>query len=234
MASLLSSLTAFLPSSISFAEKIPVFDKERAQRVVQFFDNQRKVDYWPEERLKRWELKKEQLKEYEQIDPHDRWFPITFDSNGKIFFGEISQQYIYTKNYPTLQEATTIAVEAMAKKLHWEGQTHLMGMSLVQYQMVAGEKYGMHFHQDASRYTMTILLNDETGWTGGDLLFRSMSFNWIQQTIHYKQGYGILFTNEGKQHSVTEMTPVSNKMTERTIMTVHEKYPLLDDDVEMI
>ncbi len=215
---------------ISFAEKIPVFDSSQTEEVVRCFNQQSKTDdYWPEERLKRWELRKAQPKGYENEDPHDSWFPISFDENGEISSGEISQQYRYAHNYPVLKEAAEVAAQTLAKKMHWENQTHLMGISFVQHQMMPGQEYKMDFHQDDSRYTFVILLNDEKGWRGGDLRFRSLSYQWIQQTVHYQQGYGILFANEGKQHAFTTMTSLSSQMVDRTILTIHEKPPPISE-----
>lgn len=208
----------------SFAEKIPIFQKEETNAITRFFNDQnKKQDYWPEEHLRRWELKKVQPKGYENVDPHDSWFPIAFDADGYIASGELSQQYSYTHDYLVLQKATKIAVERLAKKMGWANETHLMGISLVQHQMEPGQIYNMRFHQDESRYTLVVLLNDETGWSGGDLQFRSLSYQWIQRTILHQQGHGILFANEGKQHAVTDMTPIADKITERTILTIHEK-----------
>lgn len=215
---------SFLNDCFTYADRLQIFNSSTSEKIAHFFNAQdKKRDYWSEEHIQRWELVKRQPASYEKVDPHDSWFPITFNNKGEIACGEISQQYTHTKNYPDLQQATKVAVEALAKKMRWENQTHLMGMSLVQHQMKPEQEYQIDFHQDASRYTLVILLNDEQGWSGGDLQFRSLTFPWIRQTVTHQQGYGILFTNQGQQHAVTPMQTSSEKMTERTILTIHEK-----------
>jgi hypothetical protein len=214
----------FLLPSLSFADKIAVFNQETANQLVTFFDQQNKEeDYLPEETIQRWELKKDQPAGMDEVDPHDSWFEIKFDDQGKVISGELSQQYRYAKDYAILQEATKVAAEAMAKQLGWKNETHWMGMSLMQSQMVSGKEYSLHFHQDLSRHTMVVLLNDEKKWEGGHLKFRSFFCPVIQQTYLPQQGYGVLFSNEGKQHAVTPMTNHSNKIVERTILTIHER-----------
>lgn len=219
---------SYFSSLNGFAEKIPVFNTQETEKIVGFFNSQDKESgYFLEEPLKRWELAKIQPKDKEEEDPHDTWFEISFNAKGEISSGEITQQYTWAKDYEIVKNGAKKAVEAMAKRMHWENQTHLMGISLIQHQMEPEEKYKMHFHQDASRYTMVVLLNDQTKWQGGELEFRSMSSHKDRKPYTPEQGHGILFSNEGKQHRLKEMS-VKTERAERTILTIHEKLQILE------
>lgn len=174
-------------------------------------------DFFTDRVYERRGLAKEQPDSHRFVNPHNTWFDVTFDKEGNVADEKITLPYAYAPNYKTIKKTVAIALKWMAAQLNWQGETRQMGMSIMQHHALhkGVPTQPIPWHRDASDHTLVLLLDDENQWEGGD-------FHFQDQVFQPKKGYGVLFTNEGTQHSLDSFTPKSEGI-DRTILTIHEK-----------
>lgn len=205
----------------NFCTKLPFFEKKTAMILKDFFNDQSKESYFQDLVNNRWGLKK--------LDPFSGRQKVIFDVNGHVLEENVSLCYSHYKNYDTFQKIVIIAIEKFAEAMKWSNGTYQMSISFMQHQLNSNVVTpGIEFHRDSSDYTAIIMLDDSldemNGWEGGHFLFRSLELPSREHTITPELGYGILFSNSGTQHAVTQMKVKSNSLqwADRTIFTIHE------------
>lgn len=178
--------------------------------------------FFHEERYDRWGLSKRQPPSHRYDNPHNSWFPVSFDENGVVLNEEITKQYIAYENIATIQKVVKVALEWMGKELSWHHNTLQMSMSIMQhYRLKKGETTkAIPWHSDNSRFTLVILLDDQQQWTDGHFLFRKVGEKECSYTP--QQGYGVLFDNSSTEHCLESFTTLQDNV-DRTILTIHEK-----------
>ncbi len=199
-----------------------ILSLEQATSLKQSFEELSEDCFFKESDRGRQGLLKIQPHSHRYISPHDSWFPVTFGFDAAVIQEYISSPFRDHKNFETIKKTVAVALKSMAQQMSWQGQTHQMSLSIMQHHHLQSNQTTapIPWHRDNSRYTVVILLDDETKWTGGDFLFKTTA----QEILRFqpKRGQGILFTNYGTQHSLESFTSTSDNV-DRTILTLHEK-----------
>jgi len=204
--------------------QIPVYTDSQIEHWHQFLEaNEGQMDQ--SESTPRKELHKENphTETYRHSNPHDTYFDVTIDGEGKVTEENVSQVYRDCKDLGVAKPLIQSAIESMLKELKKPEGTYQIGVSLLQHRHFT-QTQGMDWHFDLSGHTMVILLDDASNWTGGDFLFRVVGLfsSLFPKRMTPKKGMGVLFSNEGTQHKV-EPFSTTKPNTNRTIFTVHLK-----------
>lgn len=173
-------------------------------------------------------------------------FEVQFDGNGKIN-DELISSSLYTRQSRTIKFLMIRTFERLAQELNWKNTTQCLAFNAIDYHFNKDSKEPLQWHNDGfeipSEHSFVVLLSDpndeETGWTGGDLLYtagrvidyskttrkdRKKIYKISNATkgeiknepnspvwqISASQYDGILFGNKGMQHKVTSMSPLKN------------------------
>ncbi|MGH2613014.1 MAG: hypothetical protein ACRDFB_08215, partial [Rhabdochlamydiaceae bacterium] len=203
-----------------FCTQFPALEKQEAQRLTLFFNTQKEDRYFKDSTNGRWGLKKENsdfsLKEH-----------VTFNQNGQVEEESVSAPYTSYTNFNDIKPIIHKALNQMAQRMQWKHEKRSMAVTFMQHQLTCdSNNKGIKFHRDDSHYTMVYMLDDpddpQMGWKGGDLLFRpDNAEKGLSHRVKPLIGYGILFSNQGTQHSVTSIE-VQSARAVRTIMTIHD------------
>jgi hypothetical protein len=187
-----------------------------------FLDEQPPDHFFHESRYNRRGLVKELPPDYRFVIHWDSWFPVTFDAAGKITSERVTEVYRKYPGYDKIHAIFLKAMELMAEQLQWNDSTQLMGITLMQHvNLKKGQIAGpIEWHRDSGSHSLVILVDNEEAWEGGEFLFKIGEAS--PTTFIPKEGKGVLFNNEGTQHSVTPIIPKHN-LTNRTILTFHRK-----------
>lgn len=205
--------------------KIPLLEKEEASDLKNFFNKQHEKSYFRESVNNRWGLKKG------AVGPGGAL--VSFDADGRVKEQTLTHSYRGFAHYERFTEIVVKILEQLAKEMAWQGRTYPMGLTLMQHQLSGSDEIrGIEYHRDAGRTTLVVMLDDPSdpiiGWEGGEFLFRLTDAAIPLYRTTPECGYGILFSNEGTQHSVTSMKlrDPSRKWIDRTVLTIHESQPI--------
>jgi hypothetical protein len=200
----------------------PVLEATDVSTLKRWLEGLSRDNFFYEHNNGRWGLRKVQPLSHRYINPHDSWFPVSFDYDGHVITESITEPFACYPENETLKKTVSIALSVMARHGNWQSQTCQMAMSIMQHHSLKIEETtkAIPWHRDASDDTLVILLDDQSQWAGGDFLFQEAEAP--VKRLQPKCGYGIFFSNEGTRHSVEPLT-VNTEGMNRTILSLHQK-----------